>query len=182
MFPILRRLTEEIPATELWYWTSRQILKQKHLESADWENHILQDIHTTFLQLLPTGTGKKQVWVTALFSDLFSININPLVTIYFEAENNRFRASSKSARVAGLESARTPAMARGGIRPQAPIQLHTSRIPGNVYFYGSLIFGTPVVNRLNAQIKISEKKQCVTWKWRTHQNISIIKRIKQQNK
>lgn len=49
------------------------------------------------------------------------LTLNPLETVYFEAENNGCQVALKSARWTGPESARVPAAARGGIRVQAPI-------------------------------------------------------------
>lgn len=58
-----------------------------------------------------------------------SDEINPLATVYFEAENNVIQAASKSACRDDPESARAPAMACYAC---APIQHHSSRTPRNV--------------------------------------------------
>lgn len=47
--------------------------------------------------------------------------------IYFEAENKRFQAATKSAGGASLESVRPPATAHSCIRARAPIKRHTAR-------------------------------------------------------
>lgn len=60
------------------------------------------------------------------------------------------------------ESAREPAAAHDVFRAQAPIQRHSGGTPGDVYFAGCLIYGTPVVNGLRLTLIIMLLTKLIT--------------------